>query len=150
MPPPPCCARTAGAARRRPLRALGCQSRCAEVRQRRTEARLFPPRLGSEPLWMWECGCRRQRALLDTRRRCAHRHGSPQRLAVVQVSGLVFGGDVAGSPVSLGTEQLCVCFFKNSTHFFLGIFLPCWGGDENEREARKDSPAPWSHALQAA
>lgn len=67
-----------------------------------------------------------------------------------KLAGLFLGVMWLGAPVSLGTEQLCVCFFKNSTHFFLGIFLPCWGGDENEREARKDSPAPWSHALQAA
>lgn len=128
MPPPPCCARTAGAARRRPLRALGCQSRCAEVRQRRTEARLFPPRLGSEPLWMWECGCRRQRALLDTRRRCAHRHRSPQRLAVVQVSGLVFGGDVAGSPgVARNRAAVCVFFLKFHP-FFSGDFSTLLGG----------------------
>lgn len=54
-------------------------------------ARLFPSRLGSEPLWMWECGCRRLWALLDTRRRCTHGSRSPQRLAVVQVNGLFWG-----------------------------------------------------------
>lgn len=143
-------------ARRSRLHALGRQSRCAGAEPSRGEAarraRVFPSPLGSEPLWMWECGCRRQWALLDTRRRCAHGSRRSQRLAVVQVNGLFLGGcwwehRTAGCRSKQGSWVLFFCFFLPHCR---DKFLPSRGEKRNEREAKKDSPAPWSHALQAA
>ncbi|KAK5899241.1 hypothetical protein CesoFtcFv8_008740 [Champsocephalus esox] len=85
---PPCC--IAGVRQGAPYPCtLVPEQVCRGEAARRT--RVFPAGLGSEPLWMWECGCRRQRALLDTRRRCAYRNWSPPRLAVIQVNGLFWG-----------------------------------------------------------
>lgn len=93
--------------------------------------RMFPSRLGSEPLWMWECGCRRQWALLDARRRWADGNRSPQRLAAVQVNGLSRGCGLDPRTVGCRAEQdSWICFFYTQ---FLRYFLSCREETEWER-----------------
>lgn len=52
-----------------------------------------------------------------------------------KLAGLFLGVMWLGAPVSLGTEQLGVCFFfKNSTHFFFWGFFYLVGGETKMRE----------------
>lgn len=71
------------------LCSFGSQSRCAEVRL--SSGLSVATRCLTEVLQTWECGCRSQRALLDTRRRCGYETWHGDRLAVFRVRGLQWG-----------------------------------------------------------
>lgn len=136
-------------------RTLVSRSRCTETfwwwLARSAPARVFPSRLGCEPLWMWECGYQRLLwALPDTRRRCAHGRGSPQRLAVVQVSGAVLWGMCGGGRAS-ETSKVSAVQRPTTTPppficlFLLGIFLPSWGGGHGMRAKPRRRRIPRQH-----
>lgn len=143
---PACCA-PAVSARGSPPRALRRQSRCAEVKQR-GELGCF--RRGSAAN---RCGCGNAVA-----GGCGHcwRLGGDVRTDTGAVSGWPSSklagcsGDEGGSPGQLGVARYeaaaAGCFFPLAVP---GIFCLVWGRG-SKREAEEDSPAPWSHALQAA
>lgn len=131
MPPPPCSACTADVHQAE----LSSSTRLPEQVRRgeaATRARVFPSRLGSEPLWMWECGCRRQRAFLDTRGDVRTEAGALSGWLSSKLTGCF--GDVAGSPGRLGVARNRAAGFFSS--IFQGIFYLVGGDGMREKPRR--------------